>query len=273
MEIPELSMKNGDGIPTLGFGTWDLQTEVCGTMVGKALEIGYTHIDTAEMYGNESGVGKAIQGYDRADLFITSKVMQSNLHYEDVLKSCKSSLERLATSYLDMYLIHWPNEAVSLRETLWAMKKLHEEGLVRGIGVSNFGINQLKIALKVSELPICINQVEFHPWLYKEDMLEFCTEKDVVVTASAPLARTRILEDEVLQKLAEKYDKTPAQIALRWETQKGVVTIPKTRSESHLKENFLLFDWKLGTEDIRKIDKIPRTERCYEYNFDADSIM
>ncbi|KXB00861.1 oxidoreductase [candidate division MSBL1 archaeon SCGC-AAA259O05] len=263
-------MKDGKKIPALGFGTWNLTGDISQKMVEKALELGYTHIDTAESYGNESQIGEAIKEYDRSNLFITSKVSPSNLHYEDVLSSCESSLKRLGTSYLDLYLIHWPNEAISLRETLWAMKKLQEKGLVKSIGVSNFGINQLKIAVAVSEAPICVNQVEFHPWLYKKELLEFSKEKDILLTASAPLARTRVLQDELIQKLAKKYDKTPAQITLRWEFQKGVVTIPKTSSEDHLEDNFQLFDWKLDPEDVEKIDNIQKTERCYELNFKAE---
>lgn len=241
-------------------------------MVEKALEYGCTHLDTAEGYSNESEIGDVIRDYDRSDLFVTSKVSPHNLHYEDVLKSCKSSLERLGTSYLDLYLIHWPNGAISIRETLWAMKKLHDRGLVKSIGVSNFGINQLKVAKGVSELPICVNQVEFHPWLYKKAMLNFCKKHEVILTASAPLARTQVLKDETIQDTAEKYNKTPAQIVLKWEIQKGAVTIPKTTSESHLRENFQLFDWKLNSEDIKKIDNIPKTQICYELNFDADWI-
>lgn len=171
---------------------------------------------------------------------------------------------------MDLYLIHWPNGAISIRETLWAMKKLQEEGLVRSIGISNFGINQLKIAMEVSEAPICVNQVEFHPWLYKKELLEFCKENDVILTASAPLARSRVFKDELIQRLAEKYDKTPAQIALKWELQKEVVTIPKTSSEEHLRENFQLFAWELESQDVEKIDNIHKTERCYELNFKAE---
>lgn len=268
--VPKLTMKDGRKIPVLGLGTWNLTGEVSKKMAEKALDLGYTHIDTAESYGNESQIGKVLQEYDRSDLFITSKVSPSNLHYEDVLSSCESSLERLGISYLDLYLIHWPNGAISIRETLWAMKKLQEEGLVKSIGISNFGINQLKIAMGVSEAPICVNQVEFHPWLYKKELLEFCKENDVILTASAPLARTRVLEDELIQKLAKEYEKSPAQIVLRWEIQKGVVTIPKTSSDEHLRSNFQLFDWELDSEDVKKIDGIPKTERCYELNFKAE---
>ncbi|KXA91237.1 oxidoreductase [candidate division MSBL1 archaeon SCGC-AAA259D18] len=263
-------MKDGRKIPALGFGTWNLSGEECQRMVEKALDLGYTHIDTAEGYNNESQIGEVLQTYDRSNLFITSKVSPSNLHYEDVLSSCESSLEKLGTSYLDLYLIHWPNEAISIRESLWAMKKLQEEALVRSVGISNFGVNQLKIAMGVSEAPICINQVEFHPWLYKRELLDFCKENGVILTASAPLARSRILKDELIQKTARKYDKTPAQIALKWELQKGLVTIPKTTSEDHLRKNFQLFDWKLDPQDVEKIDSIPKTERCYEFNFKAE---
>lgn len=270
--IPEIDLKNNEKIPQLGLGTWGLKNSQCEETVEKALEIGYTHIDTAESYGNEDRIGDIVSRRDRSNLFITSKIWPCNLHYEDVLNSCKSSLEKLNTGYLDLYLIHWPNEAVSIRETLHAMKRLHDKGLVKSIGVSNFGVNQLKIAVEVSELPICVNQVEFHPWLYRKNLLNFCEENDIVITASAPLARTKVLHDETIKELAEKYQKTPAQIVLKWEIEKGVVTIPKTRSEKHLRENFHLFDWDIKPNDVEKIDEIPKMEKCYEHNFDASWI-
>ncbi|KXA94023.1 oxidoreductase [candidate division MSBL1 archaeon SCGC-AAA259E19] len=267
--VPRLELKSGDDMPQLGFGTWNLSEKVSKKMVKKALDYGYTHIDTAESYGNESGVGEAIGDYERSELFITSKVSPSNLHYEDVLKCCEDSLDRLGTSYLDLYLVHWPNGAISIRETMWAMKELKDRGLVRNVGVSNFGINELKVAQAVADFPITVNQVEFHPWLYKENMLKFAEKNDIVITASAPLARTEVFKDDVIQELAEKYDKSPAQIVLKWELEKDVVTIPKTSSEKHMRQNFELFDWDLEPEDIERIDDIERTERVYELNFEA----
>lgn len=265
--VPKVELASGDEMPQLGFGTWNLTGDISGEMVEKALDYGYTHVDTAESYGNESQIGEVLEDYDRSDLFITSKVSPSNLHYEDVLKCCEDSLDRLGIDYLDLYLIHWPNGAISIRETMWAMKELKERGLVRNVGVSNFGINELKVAMGVSDFPIAVNQVEFHPWLYRENMLDFAEENDVVITASACLARSAVFEDELIQELAEKYGKTPAQIVLKWEIEKGVVAIPKTTSEKHMKQNFQLFDWDLDPVDIEKIDNIDKTERVYELDF------
>lgn len=270
--VPSVELRSGDHMPQLGFGTWNLSERTAKKMVKKALDFGYNHIDTAEGYRNESGVGEAIKKHERSELFITSKVSPSNLHYEDVIKCCKDSLERLGTSYLDLYLVHWPNGAISIRETMLAMKDLKEEGLVRNVGVSNFGINEVKTADGVSEFPITVNQVEFHPWLYKEKMLEYTNDRGIVITGSAPLARSEVFQDELIQELASKYDKTPAQIVLKWEMEKGIVAIPKTSSVKHMKQNFQLFDWEMDLKDIERIDSIQKTKRVYELNFEASWI-
>ncbi|MBS3766102.1 aldo/keto reductase, partial [Candidatus Bipolaricaulota bacterium] len=187
-EIPEMELKSGEEIPVLGFGTWNLGGDVVKRSVRDALELGYTHIDTAEGYHNEEEIGEVLEDYERDRLFLTSKVLPTNLHYDDVLESCNRTLEKLGTSYLDLYLIHWPNPAISIRETLSAFERLHEEGKVKNIGVSNFSYYQLRIARKISELPISVNQVEFHPWYHDEALLDYCQERDIHLTASAPLA-------------------------------------------------------------------------------------
>lgn len=259
--VPQLRLKSGNEIPVIGIGTFRMKGKECQQAIETALELGYTHIDTAEMYGNESEIGEAIQKIDRSDLFITSKVWPTNLKYERVLDSCEASLNRLNTPYLDLYLIHWPSRTSSMKEAIQAMGKLHDEGQVRSIGISNFPIPLVEETLKIAEKPICVNQVEFHPWLYQKELLEFCQERDIILIAYTPLARTQVFEDEVIQDLAKKYGKTPAQITLRWEIQKGVVAIPRSSSREHQKENLQIFDWKLRTEDERKIDEIPKTKR------------
>jgi diketogulonate reductase-like aldo/keto reductase len=196
------------------------------------------------------------------------------LNYESVIKAAKRSLEKLGIDYLDLYLIHWPNPAISLRETLQAMKYLRDQGLVKNIGVSNFSAYQLNVALKITPVPITVNQIELHPWLYQKeqkDLLEICQQNDIVVEASAPLARTAVLKDETILELAEKYDKSPAQIVLKWELQKGIVPLPKSKSESHIKENLDLFDWELAAEDIGKIDNIDQHKRIYMITLDDDT--
>jgi diketogulonate reductase-like aldo/keto reductase len=269
--IPTRKLKTGDQIPVIAYGTWDIAKENVGEKVEIALEAGYNHIDTAEGYHNEAGIGEVLENYDRDELFITSKVLPSNLNYESVIKACKRSLEKLGTDYLDLYLIHWPNPAISLRETLQAMKYLVDEGMVKNIGVSNFSVYQLKVALKITPVPITVNQVEFHPWLYQKELLEVCDQNDVVIEASAPLARTEVLKDETILELADKYDRTPAQIVLKWELQKGIVPLPKSKNKEHIIENLELFNWDLATEDMAKIDNIDQEKRVYMITLDDET--
>ncbi|PSP85667.1 aldo/keto reductase [Halobacteriales archaeon QS_1_68_17] len=260
---PTRTLPSGDEMPLVGFGTWDIDESAVGDAVRTALDAGYTHVDTAEGYKNEAGIGPAIAEHDREDLFLTSKVLPSNLHYESVLEACEASLDRLGTSYLDLFLIHWPNPTISLRETLDAMARLHETGKVRNVGVSNFTRYQLMFARRVSDVPIAVNQVEFHPWLYQADLLAYCEENDIVLTAAAPLARTRVLDDDTIASIAAEYDRSPAQVVLRWQVQKGVVTIPKSTTPAHIRANLDVFDWELDPADVERIDAIERSERIY----------
>lgn len=269
--IPTRKLKTGSEIPAIGFGTWDISQENVAEKVKLALEAGYNHIDTAEGYKNEAGIGDVLTSQSRDDLFITSKVLPSNLNYESVLKACQRSLEKLGTNYLDLYLIHWPNPAISLRETLSAMKTLVDQGLVKNVGVSNFSTYQLNVALKISPVPIAVNQVEFHPWLYQQELLELCNQNDVVIEASAPLARTEVLQDETIIELAAKYDKSPAQIVLNWEVIKGIVPLPKSKSAAHIKENLAIFDWELSGDDVAKIDQITKEKRVYMISLDDET--
>lgn len=269
--IPTRKLKTGYEIPAVAYGTWDIAEENVGEKVEIALKSGYNHIDTAEGYHNEAGIGEVLEKYDREELFITSKVLPSNLNYESVIKACERSLEKLETDYLDLYLIHWPNPAISLRETLQAMKYLYDKGMIKNVGVSNFSVYQLNVALKITPVPITVNQVEFHPWLYQKDLLEVCQENDVLIEASAPLARTEVLKDETIVKIADKYDKSPAQVVLKWELQKGIVPLPKSKSKGHIEENLNIFDWELAAEDVEKIDNIDKEKRVYMITLDDET--
>ncbi len=259
-KIPTLEMKTGDEIPQLGMGTYRLKGDEGLEAIKNALEMGYNHIDTAEMYDNEEIVGEAISQYDRSKLFITSKVWPTNLHYEDVLEACNSTLNRLDTSYLDLFLIHWPKESIPVEESLEAMKDLRKQGKVRNVGVSNFNISQLEEAIEVHDVPINVNQVEFHPWYYRKELLDFCKENGIILTAYMPLARTEVFESEIIQNLAKSYGKTPAQVVLRWEVQKNIVVIPCSSCEEHQEKNMEIFDWKLDENDVKRIDGITREE-------------
>jgi diketogulonate reductase-like aldo/keto reductase len=256
--MEKFKLKDGNEIPVLGLGTWQLTGETCVKIVKKALELGYRHIDTAEIYGNQREIGEAIKGFPREELFITSKVWTNHLRYEDVIRACEQTLEDLKTDYVDLYLIHWPSEEVPVRETLEAMRELKRGGMIKSVGVSNFEVKHLKEALRVAKDLIVNNQIEFHPYLYPKEVLEFCQREGIVVTAYSPLARKKVLEDPIIREIAKKRGRTPAQVCLRWALQKKVVVIPKAGSVEHLRENLQVFDWELSDEDVEKIDSLNR---------------
>lgn len=253
-------MKAINNIPVLGLGTWMLTGQKCIEAVKKAIELGYSHIDTADWYGNHVEIGQAIKDFNRKELFIVSKVQPHYLSYDDVLRLCDKALRELKTDYIDLYLIHWPNPDIPIEESLRAFKKLQDEGKIKRFGVSNFGIKELKEALEKSEIPIVNNQIEFHPYLYKKDLLEFCQKNNVSVTAYSPLGRGELLDDPVITSAAKKYGKTPAQICLRWALQKDTIVIPKASSEEHLKDNMDIFDWQISEEDMKEIDDLNKNQ-------------
>lgn len=255
-------------MPTLGLGTWDLRGKEGVRAVESALAMGYRHIDTAEMYDNHEVVGEAISGYERAELFITSKVEPSHLHYDEVLAVCDAALLELGTDYLDLFLIHWPNPDVPMQQTFDALAHLVERGKIRDLGVSNFQPHRMGMAVEITPLPIANNQVEMHPFLWQQELVDLCFEHGVTVTAYAPLARGKVFEDETIQMIADKHDVTPAQVSLRWLLQKGCIVIPRSSSEDHLQANMDLYDWSLSTVDIQAIDDIPHEERIVNAGFE-----
>jgi len=264
MSVPSLTLPSGDELPVVGLGTWDLDDDAVRGSVRAALDGDYTHVDTAEGYHNESAIGEALTDTNRDDLFLTSKVLPKNLSYGGVIRACERTLDRLGTDYLDLYLIHWPNPAISLRETLDAMATLHEQGKIRNVGVSNFTGYQLSNALHISDVPIAVNQIEFNPQFQRHDLVEYCQSEGVAVEAAAPLARTACLDDDTVLELAEAYDRTPAQIVLRWAVEKDIVVLPKSSSATHVAENIDLFGWELDPEDHRRIDDLDRDEPVYD---------
>ena len=262
MTIPTKTLPSGAELPALGLGTYDLGDHTADS-VRAALDAGYAHIDTAEGYHNEAAIGDALAEYDRDEVFLTSKVLAKNLNYESVIESCEASLDRLGTDYLDLYLIHWPNPAISLRETLQAMAELHDRGLVRDVGVSNFSAYQLSCAHHVADVPIAVNQIEYHPWFQRPDLVGYCHESDTVIEAAAPLARTAVFDDEVVADLAETYDKHPAQVVLRWALDNDVVALPRSATPEHVRANADL-DWELDAADRRRLDGRDRDEPVYD---------
>jgi len=262
--LNSITLNNKTDIPILGLGTWRLSGDETINVVKKALKIGYNHIDTAEMYGNEKEIGEAIKDVDRTKLFLTSKVWYDNLHYQDVISACNGSLKKLGTNYLDLYLIHWPNPSIDMKETFQALKELYSEGTVKAVGVSNFTIKNLKLALDVCQsisLPITVNQVEFHPFLYQEVLLDFCRENHIYLTAYRPIAKGLVNDNLIIRQIAQKYQKSPAQITIRWLTQQNIITIPKASSEEHLKENINIFDFELEKSDIEKMKQVNQDNR------------
>ncbi len=261
MQVIEL---HGAKVPVIGLGTWDLRGEEGYRAVLSALSLGYRHIDTAEFYDNEQEVGKAIRdsGVPRNAIFLTTKVWYTHLRFQDLIRSCEESLRKLGTDYIDLYLIHWPNEAIPLEESLRAMEKLKEDGKVRFIGVSNFDVSLLDQARNTTRFPILTDQVEYHPYLSQKPLLEYCQKHRVILTAYSPLARGRLSQDPLLVRIAEKYGKTVAQVVLRWLIEQDmVVAIPKAKSEKHQKENLDIFDFALTEEEKVAIARLDRGEK------------
>jgi diketogulonate reductase-like aldo/keto reductase len=247
---------SGYSMPVLGLGTWRLVGVACARIVSQALELGYRHIDTAELYGNEAEIGRAIRSVERGGLFLTSKVSGANLRTNDVIRACTNSLERLGTDYLDLYLVHWPNDEIPIEETMDGMQYLVEEGMIRSIGVSNFDVGRLRAAMDASEAPVCNDQVEYHPYRPRRELPQFCREHGVALTAYCPLGKGRVVRDPTLARIGQKYGKSAAQVSLRWLLQKGAIVIPKAGSVEHLRENREMDGWELTPEDMRRIDEI-----------------
>lgn len=251
-------LNSGADMPMVGIGTWTLKGNKCRESVRNALDVGYRHIDTAEAYENQKQVAMAIEdnGIDREEIFITSKVWRNHLQYADTLAACDNTLQELQTDYLDLYLIHWPNEDVPMEETFRALTKLKDDGKVKDIGVSNFTISHIQEAKSVSETPISVNQVKYHPYDNQNDLLDYCKDDNIVITAYSPFGRGDLFTDERLNKIADNHEKGLAQIILRWLVQKGIVVIPRSSSEKHLKDNLDLFNWELSDNIVQELENL-----------------
>jgi diketogulonate reductase-like aldo/keto reductase len=256
-----LKLLSGDEIPQLGLGTWPLRGRQCAETVRRAVEMGYRHVDTAVFYGNHRGVGEGLRqaGVDRGEVFVTTKVWHDKLSYDDVLAECDRSLDELGLETLDLLLIHWPSPATPLAETLRAFGRLRDEGKIRHAGVSNFTAVRLGRAIDAGEVPVEVNQVEYHPYLNQQKLLDTCKQSNVVLTAYAPLAKGRAVDDQLLAETGRVHGKSAAQTALRWLVQKGISVIPKASSEAHLRANMDIFDWSLTDEEMARIDALPQT--------------
>lgn len=246
-------------IPAVGLGTYGLQGREGVETMKRALDVGYRHLDTAELYENETAVGTALaeSAVSRDEVFLTTKVWKTNLAPEDLLHSARRSAEKLGVDVIDLLLIHAPSRSVPIAETIDAMNALQREGVVRHVGVSNFDVDQLREAMAASETPIVTNQVEYHPYENRSELLAFCNEHDVLLTAYSPLAKGRVARDDALAAIGDRYDKTAAQVALRWLVQQpNVVAIPKASGEAHLRENLDVFDFALTDDEMERIAEL-----------------
>lgn len=255
-------LNNGVRMPWLGLGVWKTKEgDEVVQAVQHALEAGYRSIDTAAVYGNEAGVGQAIQASSipRDQLFVTTKVWNADQGYDSTLRAFEESRRKLQLEVIDLYLIHWPGKD-KYKETWKALEKLYKDGLVRAIGVSNFKVHHLEDLLQDSEIVPAVNQVEFHPLLIQQELRTFCKEHKIQLEAWSPLMQGN-LDLPLLSELAGKYGKTPAQIILRWDLQHGVVTIPKSIRESRIRENIDVFDFTLSDEDMARLDGLNQDHR------------
>lgn len=243
-------------IPALGFGTWQLRDRECEEAVGKAIGIGYRHIDTAQIYENEQETGNAIKssGVPRDEFFVTTKIWMSNVRDGALQKSLDESLKKLQMDHVDLLLLHWPVKEVPFAEQMKALREVQKDGRTKLIGVSNFTVTQMKEVVEDLGADIATNQVEYHPFLSQRPVLDYLTEHGMFLTAYSPLARGKISEERDLQAIAHKYGKTVGQVALRWLLQQdGVCAIPKAAREEHMHENFNIFDFLLDRSDMEKI--------------------
>jgi methylglyoxal/glyoxal reductase len=253
-----VKLNNNVQMPVLGLGVYQTSPgRVPQDAVKFALKVGYRHVDTARIYGNEADVGQAVHqsGITREDLFVTTKLWNSDQGYDSTLRACEASLKRLGLDYLDLYLIHFP--VPETRKESWkAMKTLLGKGKCRAIGVSNFTIHHLEELLETHEVTPAVNQVEFHPFLYQKELLEYCQRKGIEVEAYSPLARGERFKHPRIVSLAKKYSKTPAQLMIRWGLQHGLVVIPKSTREERIRENSQVFDFVISAEDMRSSDSL-----------------
>jgi len=258
---------HGRKMPALGLGTWQMSGSGCERAVRTALDIGYRHIDTAEMYGNEAEIGRALaaSGIDRGSVFVTTKIWSNHLRAKDVGPTVEASLRKLRSDYVDLLLIHWPNDAVPMGETLAAMQKLLDAGKTRAIGVSNFTVKLMREAIERHKAPIVCNQVEYHVRLDQSAVLDYARGRKLAVVAYCPLGRGRLVQNPVLGRIAAKHGKSAAQVALRWLVQQdGVAAIPKSSSEANLRANFDIFDFALDRDDLKAIATLSAKDRVVD---------
>jgi 2,5-diketo-D-gluconate reductase A len=262
--VPTITLNNGVEIPQLGFGVFQIQPENTREATLKALEVGYRHIDTAEMYGNEKEVGQAIRdsGIDRDEIFVTSKLNNGFHDPDDAMHAFQQSLDVLDIGHLDLFLIHWPLPAVGDFVDTWkAMERMYEGGEVRAIGVSNFKQHHLNRLFAETTVVPAVNQIEIHPYLTQDDVRDFDREHGIATEAWSPIAQGKVLNDPVLVRIAERLGVSTAQVTLRWHIQRGDIVFPKSVTPERVQENFEIFDFELTDADMTDITALNRNER------------
>ena len=264
--IPDITLNNGRAIPQFGFGVFLVKPEETVAAVSSALEAGYRHIDTAQMYGNEREVGEAIarSGLDRAEVFVTSKLSNDAHRPDDARRAFDETLKTLGFDYIDLFLIHWPlptrydGDYLSTWRTL---EEFYRDGRARSVGVSNFQPRHLRRLLAECEVPPAIDQIEVNPYLTQDELRGFCAEHRIAVEAWSPLARGHVLTDQVVQSIATRTGKTPAQVVLRWHIERGDIVFPKSVTPERIRENIAIFDFGLPGADVEAISLLNRDER------------
>jgi diketogulonate reductase-like aldo/keto reductase len=261
MALSAFTLNNSVNMPAIGFGTWEISpNDKAKEITLQALEVGYRLLDTAKLYGNEEGVGAAVRdsGISRADIFVTTKLWNTDQGYDTALQAFDTSLEKLGLDYVDLYLIHWPS--TPKRAESWrALQEIYERGNARCIGVSNYTIEHLRELLEHTEVVPAVNQVEFHPYMYtqQKELLDFCNEHNIQIEAYSPLSRGMQQDGEAqLSKIGEKYNKTASQVVLRWCTQHGTIPLPRSQNSEHIHENFDIFDFELSAEDVAVVNNL-----------------
>lgn len=260
----------GAKIPAIGLGTWELRGRACARLVEQALKLGYRHIDTAQVYENEREVGEGLRasGVRRDDVFVTTKVWTTHFAPNDLERSTKESLAKLRLSEIDLLLLHWPNPQVPLSETLGALARVRELGMVRHIGVSNFTVALIEEAVAACPAPLACDQVEYHPYLDQAKVREACARHGIGLVAYSPVARGRIKDDATLTRIGRAHGKTAAQVCLRWLVQQNVSAIPRTSRIERLSENIDIFDFALSDEEMARIFEMGSPKgRLTDYGF------
>jgi 2,5-diketo-D-gluconate reductase A len=263
-EVPALTLHDGVAMPQLGFGVFQIPSEETQERVEEALAAGYRHVDTAAAYRNEAGVGAAIaaSGVGREDVFVTTKLWNSEQGYDSTLRAFEQSIERLGTGHVDLYLIHWPLPSRDRFLDTWrAFERIKEEGGARSIGVSNFRVEDLERLEGEAEQRPTVNQIELHPRLQQAELRAWQADHDIATEAWSPLAQGDLLEDETIATIAAHQERTPAQVILRWHLQLGNVVIPKSKTPERIRENFELFDFALSEDDMAAIERLDAGER------------